>query len=275
MSHRTCTSNSEYDQHLLDRAIKELWLDRPDLTSSEQDAIRLILQNNLESGRISRRFNGHPPDQIVGFLAAYVATVAYYYPKENPFLISLHAGCPDTWSKLTDWLIRCAHVKLQRLNDRLSDFCANDFAQETDVWLLEEISKVKQSGHIDRHSPSVGQAIGYRYDVPFKDWIAKVQSNHIIDMIRWLCRHPNSYIGEEVDVVPDEDHIEAALDRMTLVQEISKLTPRQQEVITRLYDGMNIDDISRQLDCTGRAVYNRKYAALNHLRRQLKEESRF
>jgi RNA polymerase sigma factor (sigma-70 family) len=275
MSHCAFAPDAEHDQHLLDHAIRQLFHDRPDLIAPEQVAIRLILQGNLESGRISRRFNGHPPCRIEDFVAAYAATVADYYPQENPRLLSLHAGSPDEWNKLTDWLIRCAYVKLHRISERLSDLRADDFAQETNMWLLEGMSRVKQSVQTVPFSPAVGQAIGYRYEVVFSDWFAKVQSNHLVDPIRRLCRYPNLHMGAEIDLFSDEDYTENVLEHMTLTQAITKLTHRQQQVVAQLYEGLDVADISRQLDCTERAVYNRKYAAFNHLRRQLRQEQRF
>jgi len=265
------SSVSELDQHLLEQATQKFFCDRFDLTRREQSAIRAILWANLASGRIARRFCGNSRERANHFLTAYVTSVASYYPQENPRLLSLQAGEPDVWRELSDWLIRCAYTKLQRSNGGVADRHAEDFAQETSLWLLEALSPPNTPAESASLGPVVGLAVGYTYDVLFSDWIAKVQAYHILDKVRLLFRHYSVPI--DVDLLQDKESSESldrALDRLMLAQEVSRLTPRQQQVIVQLYEeGRDVTGAAQQLDCTARAVYNRKYAALSHLRRRL------
>ncbi len=70
----------------------------------------------------------------------------------------------------------------------------------------------------------------------------------------------------DVEEVPAEEVLDRQLDRMMLKQELSRLTAHQQQTIEHLAQGASIQEVAKLLDCTARAVYNRKYAAIHRLR---------
>ncbi len=266
------TSEPEYQ--ILCQAANELFQKRSDLASTQEAAILDILQTNLASGRIARRFKGQLPTLADEFVTAYVASIIDYYLAENPSLLLLHAGYAEAWQNLASWLTRCAYVKLQQINalNGLDGCGVGDFAQETSLRLLEAFSRLDLPSQDGKHSPSAGLAIGYTYDVPFSDWIAKVQSNRIIDVARRSGRRSQMEIVGDVDelIITTEDIGEMVLKRMALGWGISQLTQYQQKVIEQLYIlGVDVKEAAQRLGCTDRAVYNRKHAAVNRLRHKL------
>jgi DNA-binding NarL/FixJ family response regulator len=56
-----------------------------------------------------------------------------------------------------------------------------------------------------------------------------------------------------------------------LGQEMSRLTLHQQRVMQLLVQGLNTQEVAKQLGCTDRAVYNCKHAAVNRLRKGLNQ----
>jgi RNA polymerase sigma factor (sigma-70 family) len=259
--------NSEPGYQLLDQAIQTLFCSRSDLTDVQKATIWRILQANLSSGRISRCFKGYSSEQADEFLVDYVASVADHYLTENPDLLLLQAGSPEAWSNLRQWLARCAHARLQRLDGlkELAGYTADDFVNEISLWLLETFYELDAPAQDGKHSPAAGLAIGYTYDVPFSAWIAKVQSNHVIDALRRSRRQGWTKYTDEL--TPSEDTIDAVLTRTALEQEIPQLTPYQQEVLEQLYaQGVSAEEAAQWLGCTRRAVYNRTHAAITRLR---------
>jgi RNA polymerase sigma factor (sigma-70 family) len=260
---------SEAEQQLLDQALQKL-CSRLFLTEPQKTAVLDILQTNLASGRIYRCFNGHALDQAQVFFEAYVFSVADHYQQETPRLLSLQRGEAAAWLQLSDWLTRCAYVKLKQIAsfNSLPDHNASDFAQQVSLWLLNHFPKRDGCLHDDLVSP-VGQAIGYTYDVPFSDWIAKVQSRRIVDAARKSARHSSISLDIDTEWIASEEVWEHTTEAMLLEQQISKLTLHQQQVIELYATGFDTPEVAARLGCTKRAVYNCRHAAIHRLRDEL------
>ncbi len=274
MAHKYSQPIPECDYRLLNQAVCKVFYDCPLLTDPQKAAIQSILQANLASGRTYRRFKGHLQDRAEGLIVAYITSVVDYYLRENPILISLHRGYPEAWLDLMDWLTRCAHVKLQYVHPSkgVHGRSADDFAQEISLWLFETFSQLSRDAE-DSDSPAAGKSIGYTFDVPFSDWIAKVQSRRIADAVRDAVRHNLVPISAEVETISSEDTLSHSLDHVTLEQEISRLTWRQKRVMELYAQGLDTEQVSEQLGCTNRAVYNRRHAAVHRLRDELAEST--
>lgn len=264
---------SEPEFCLLCQKARQLCQNRSDLVEAQMAAVLEIVQANLASGRIARRFKGQQPARADEFATTYVVAIIDYYLAENPGLLLLYAGHPEAWQKLLDWLSRCAHVRLQQLNalDGLEGYGVSDFVQETSLRLLEEFAGLKLPPGNSQYSPAAGLAIGYTFDVPFSDWIAKVQSNRIIDIARRTTRRHRVEMVEDVsEWAETKDVGEIVLKRVALERGIAELSQYQQAVIEQLYIlGVDVQEAAQRLGCTKRAVYNRKHAAVNRLRHTL------
>ncbi len=256
------------ERQLLAQATEKMLSSHSRLGAAQKISIRAIIRANLESGRIHRRFDGQLPRKAGSLLTAYLDSIARFYLAENSKLLALCSGCPTTWLDLGDWLKRCAHAKLERINASagLIGLTAEDFVQEINLWLLERLSRVEGDPESMPFSTAAGLAIGYTYDVPFAAWIAKIQSRRIVDAARRFWRQGKARAGLDIEAIAAEDILEGALERMTFRQELGRLTLNQREVLEQLVVGASVREVAENLDCTGRAVYNRKYAAIERLR---------
>jgi RNA polymerase sigma-70 factor (sigma-E family) len=84
---------------------------------------------------------------------------------------------------------------------------------------------------------------------------------------RRVWRHRETSTGEPPDRVTADDSADAVADRVTMLEALAKLPPRQRAVLVcRYYDGLDVAATARVLGCTEGTVKSQSARALARLR---------
>lgn len=102
------------------------------------------------------------------------------------------------------------------------------------------------------------------------------QSYYKINLYHWYANHKRKKYWQEVALTEATSQTEQETDDLEEVKEqmeeaIKTLPPTQQHIVKRLKEGYSEQEIALELGLKKKTVQNKKYEALDHLRKYIKE----
>lgn len=131
---------------------------------------------------------------------------------------------------------------------------AEDVVQETMLRAWQHVDRIDE-----RRSP--------------RAYLFTIARNVLTD--RWRAQRARPVLISDSDAVaqvPDEDEVEAAVERWTVAEALARLTPEHRSVLQALfYDGCSVAEAARRLGVPAGTVKSRSYYAVRALRAALEE----
>jgi RNA polymerase sigma factor (sigma-70 family) len=116
-------------------------------------------------------------------------------------------------------------------------------------------------------SPTVPRLLG---------WIGAIVRNRVIDVLRWLDRHPVHSLGSDVLILADSESVAESQERAELAAAVAsaldQLPERQRRVVeTRWFKRQPDETTAAELGITVNHVHQLRFQALKNLRQLLKD----
>ena len=255
------------------------------------DAVTRILLNNLADGRVARVLRAwtpvepgrSPPTATAGdfsendlahlerwwpacvpYLDTYIARLIQFYGTEQPFIARLEACEPAAWDELAGLL-----------------------ARQAGAWLRQRGVETDQAAEAQEAAQEACEIIyrsAFHYDVHFMAWASVILNNILRQRYRrpdvlnqpGLTRLDEDMNADEGDHPPRHELVQdpgaivtdPVEPRVWLDQALWQLKSRAQRyvLLASFYDGLDDDEIARQLGKSLNAVYILRYRALQRIK---------